>query len=161
IFATAIAMRTKRVLIGLAVVQMALHNPVRLAVQTAVVDQLSKGRLLVGTGGGSGFSTYKDTGFGAEMGAGRGMSNHARDPLVRAGTGSDAQHEGKYWTVSSPGLRPRPPQQPHPPLLRGCASEESTIEMAKLGRPVLFGSKTPADVQRRSVAFRNAMSGAG
>ena len=44
VFGAAVASRTKRVLIGFAVVEMALHHPVRLAVQTALLDHLSNGR---------------------------------------------------------------------------------------------------------------------
>src|SRR5262245_25196284 len=49
-FAGALAARTSRVRIGFAVIQMALHHPVRLAIQLAVLDNLSRGRLEVGIG---------------------------------------------------------------------------------------------------------------
>ena len=59
VFAAAVAMRTHRVRIGFAVVEMALHHPVRLAVQTALVDHLSRGRLIVGTGRGSAYNAHE------------------------------------------------------------------------------------------------------
>src|ERR1700680_248507 len=43
LFASAIAMRTERIRIGFAVVQLPFHHPVRLAVQLALLDNLSKG----------------------------------------------------------------------------------------------------------------------
>jgi alkanesulfonate monooxygenase SsuD/methylene tetrahydromethanopterin reductase-like flavin-dependent oxidoreductase (luciferase family) len=55
-FDGAVAMRTRRVRIGFAVVEMALHHPVRLAVQTSLLDHRSRGRLIVGTGRGSGYN---------------------------------------------------------------------------------------------------------
>ena len=51
-FASAIAMRTERIRIGFAVVQLPFHHPVRLAVQLALLDNLSKGRIDVGVGQG-------------------------------------------------------------------------------------------------------------
>ena len=45
VFGAAAAMRTNRVGIGFAVVELALHHPVRLAVQPALLDHLSQGRL--------------------------------------------------------------------------------------------------------------------
>ena len=160
IFAAAVAMRTVRVKIGFAVVQMAIHHPVRLAVQTAIVDNLSKGRLIVGTGRGSGFSHYEYTGFGTEMQLGRDMLPEAEELLVKAWTGEDVRHRGKYWTATFPRLRPRPFQRPHPPLLRACASEESTKEMAKQGRPVLFAALTPETVRSRLTVFKDTMAAA-
>jgi alkanesulfonate monooxygenase SsuD/methylene tetrahydromethanopterin reductase-like flavin-dependent oxidoreductase (luciferase family) len=45
--------------IGFAVIQMALHHPVRLAIQLAVLDNLSRGRLDVGIGRGSTYNEYE------------------------------------------------------------------------------------------------------
>jgi len=52
-FASAVAVRTRRVRIGFAVIQLALRHPVRLAVQLALLDNLAGGRLDVGVGRGS------------------------------------------------------------------------------------------------------------
>src|SRR5215469_2964396 len=43
LFASAVAMRTERIRIGFAVVQLPFHHPVRLAVQLALLDNLSRG----------------------------------------------------------------------------------------------------------------------
>ena len=45
-FGTAVAVRTKRIKIGFAIVQISLHHPVRLAVQTALLDNLSQPRTI-------------------------------------------------------------------------------------------------------------------
>src|SRR5262245_19542910 len=50
VVATAIAGRTRRVRIGIAVQVLPLANPLRLAEDVATVDQLSKGRLDFGVG---------------------------------------------------------------------------------------------------------------
>src|SRR3981081_2322854 len=52
VFASAAALRPERIRIGLAVVQLPFHHPVRLAVQLALLDNLSKGRIDVGVGKG-------------------------------------------------------------------------------------------------------------
>ena len=67
VLAAAIAVLTKRIKIGFAVIEMAFHHPVSLAVQTALLDNLSKGRLIVGTGRGSAFNQYEYIGFGVTM----------------------------------------------------------------------------------------------
>src|ERR1700730_19305008 len=53
-FAAALSQRTERIRIGFAVVQMPFHHPVRLPVQLALLANLSKGRIGVGIGKGTG-----------------------------------------------------------------------------------------------------------
>ena len=52
-FAAALAASTKQIHIGFAVAQMSLHHPIRMAEQMALIDNISKGRLLVGLGRGT------------------------------------------------------------------------------------------------------------
>ena len=161
VFGAAVAMKTQRVRIGFAVVELALHHPVRLAVQTALLDHLSQGRLIVGTGRGSAYNEYEYIGFGTTLEAGYQMLPEAEELLVKAWTSKDVRHEGRFWKVSFPELRPRPYQQPHPPLVRACISEASVVEMAKLGRPVLIGIQTLETLRQRLQLYRDTMLEAG
>ncbi len=86
VFAAAIAVKTQRVLLGLGVVEMALHNPVQLAIQTALLDNLSRGRLIVGTGRGSNYNAYEYIGFGTTLAEGLKRLPEAEDLLVKAWT---------------------------------------------------------------------------
>ena len=52
-FAAAIAASTRRIRIGFAVAQMSLHHPIRMAEQMSLIDNISKGRLLIGLGRGN------------------------------------------------------------------------------------------------------------
>jgi alkanesulfonate monooxygenase SsuD/methylene tetrahydromethanopterin reductase-like flavin-dependent oxidoreductase (luciferase family) len=99
-------MRTRRVRIGFAVVEMALHHPIRLAVQTSLLDHLSQGRLIVGTGRGSASNEFEYIGFGTTMDEGRQMMAEAEDWLVKAWTEEDVKHKGKHWNLSFPRLQP-------------------------------------------------------
>jgi alkanesulfonate monooxygenase SsuD/methylene tetrahydromethanopterin reductase-like flavin-dependent oxidoreductase (luciferase family) len=157
VFGAAVAMRTRRVRIGFAVVEMALHHPVRLAVQTSVLDHLSRGRLTVGTGRGSAYNAFEYVGFGTSMDEGRAMMAEAEELLVKAWTGEEVQHKGQHWNVSFPRLRPPPYQKPHPPLVRACIGEESMLEMAKIGRPVLIGVQTIDTLRRRLQRYKDTM----
>ena len=132
VFGAAVAMRTRRVRIGFAVVEMALHHPVRLAVQTSLLDNLSRGRLIVGTGRGSAYNEFEYIGFGTTMDEGRPDAGGSRG-LIGEGVdrGRRASTQGKYWHLSFPRLRPPPYQKPHPPLVRACIGEASMLEMAK------------------------------
>ena len=161
VFGAAVAARTRRVSIGFAVVEMALHHPIRLAVQTALLDNLSHGRLIVGTGRGSAYNEYEYIGFGLGMEEARDILPEAEELLVKAWTGEDVHHDGKYWKVSFPTLRPRPYQKPHPPLVRACITEESLVEMAAIGRPALIGIQTIDDIRRKLQLYKDTMLQAG
>jgi alkanesulfonate monooxygenase SsuD/methylene tetrahydromethanopterin reductase-like flavin-dependent oxidoreductase (luciferase family) len=161
VFGAAVAMRTRRVRIGFAVVEMALHHPMRLAVQTSLLDNLSRGRLIVGTGRGSAYNEFEYLGFGTTMDEGRQKMAEAEDLLVKAWTGVDVEHKGKYWSLSFPRLRPPPYQKPHPPLVRACIGEASMIEMASIGRPVLIGVQTLDTLRQRLHRYEDTMVQAG
>ena len=161
VFGAAVAARTKRVLIGFAVVEMALHHPVRLAVQTSLLDNLSNGRLIMGTGRGSAYNEYEYIGFGTTLENGREMLDEAEELLIKAWTGTDVVHKGKFWDLSFPGLRPRPVQKPHPPIVRACISEESMVAMGRAGRPVLIGVQTIDTLRHRFGEYEKSLESSG
>ena len=94
VFAAAVAVKTKRVILGLGIIEMALHNPVQLAIQTALLDNLSRGRLIVGTGRGSNYNAFEYVGFGTTLDEGRKRLLEAEDLLVKAWTTEEST--GKY-----------------------------------------------------------------
>ena len=161
VFAAAVATRTKRVRIGFAVVEMALHHPVRLAAQTALLDNLSSGRLIVGTGRGSAFNEYEYIGFGVPMAEAANSLKEAETLILEAWQGKPVDFKGEYWEVSFPGLRPLPVQKPHPPLIRACLSLESTKEMAKMRRPVLIGAQDNESIAERLSVYRDEVLSSG
>ena len=87
--------------------------------------------------------------------------DESEELLVKAWTATHLEHKGEHWQVSFPMLRPRPYQKPHPPLVRACISEASTIAMAKIGRPVMIGILPLDALASRLVAFRDTMSESG
>lgn len=67
VFGAAVAAKTKRVQLRFSVVELELHNPVRLEIQTALVDNISRGRLTVGLGRHSRYNVFEYKGFGTSM----------------------------------------------------------------------------------------------
>lgn len=161
VFGAAVAVKTQRVLLGLGVVEMALHNPVQLAIQTALLDNLSRGRLVVGTGRGSNYNAYEYVGFGTSVAEGIKRLHEAEDLLVKAWTTEALDYRGEYWQVTFPAVRPRPYQKPHPPLARACLSDASIMEMARLGRPVLLRGRSVTGVAANLRLYADTMRAAG
>ena len=161
VFAAAVAVKTKRVLIGMGIIEMALHNPVQLAIQTALVDNLSRGRLIVGTGRGSNYNAFEYVGFGTTVAEGRKRLLEAEDLLVKAWTTEELDYRGEFWQVSFPSVRPRPYQKPHPPLARACLSDDSIMRMGQIARPILFRGRSVEAVGSSLRLYRDTMRSSG
>ncbi len=161
VFASAVAVKTSKIKLGFGIIELPLHNPVRVAHQTALLDNLSKGRLVVGTGRGSNYNAYEYVGFGTNPDLGKRQLVEAEELLVKAWTTDNVKFDGEFWQVAFPSVRPRPYQNPHPPLARAASSLPSVIEMAKIGRPVLLRGGTFNATSEQIRAYRDTMSESG
>jgi alkanesulfonate monooxygenase SsuD/methylene tetrahydromethanopterin reductase-like flavin-dependent oxidoreductase (luciferase family) len=144
LFASALTQRTTRIRIGFAVIQMPFHHPIRLAVQLALLDNLSKGRIDVGIGKGSVYNEYEFLGHGLRSNDNRARMTEAIEILERAWRESPLVYEGTYFNLKVPQLRPKPVQQPGPPIWRSVISPGSFTECGRLGIPILT-ARLPVD----------------
>ena len=132
VFASAVAVKTSKIKLGFGIIELHNHNPVRVAHQTDDIDNVSKGRLVVGTGRGSNYNAYEYVGFGTNPDLGKRQLDEAEELLVKAWTTDNVKFDGEFWQVAFPSVRPSPYQNPHPPLARAASSLPSVIEMAKI-----------------------------
>ena len=160
-FAAAIAARTKKVKIGFAVAQMALHHPIRFAEQIALIDNISRGRMIVGVGRGTAYNFYEFRGYGIDPDEAHERLLEVEDILIKSWTTENYKHVGKYWQVELPVLRPQVYQKPHPPMIRACSGLESTLEMAREGRPFLMNLQSDQTTKERMDLYRSTMFEAG
>jgi alkanesulfonate monooxygenase SsuD/methylene tetrahydromethanopterin reductase-like flavin-dependent oxidoreductase (luciferase family) len=160
-FASALAVRTSRVRIGFAVIQMALRHPIRLAVQLALLDNLSRGRLDVGVGRGSLYNEYEYVGYGLRSDDSHARSTEAIEVMTRAWTEAPFVFEGKYYQARLPALRPRPYQRPHPPIWRSVVTPGSFAECGRLGLPILT-ARVPLDrIPERLALYEEGLAAGG
>ena len=160
-FAAALAASTERIRIGFAVAQMSLHHPIRMAEQMALIDNISRGRLLVGLGRGTAYNVYDYQGYGIDPAEAHERLLESEEIMLRAWTTENYEHRGKFWSLRLPLLRPRPYTRPHPPIIRACASEEATLEMARAGRPFLMNVQSNAVTRHRMDLYRRTMRESG
>jgi len=160
-FAAALAASTERIRIGFAVAQMSLHHPIRMAEQMALIDNISRGRLLVGLGRGTAYNVYDYQGYGIDPAEAHERLIESEEIMLRAWTTENYEHRGKFWSLRLPLLRPRPYTRPHPPIIRACASEEATLEMARAGRPFLMNVQSNAVTRHRMELYRRTMRESG
>jgi alkanesulfonate monooxygenase SsuD/methylene tetrahydromethanopterin reductase-like flavin-dependent oxidoreductase (luciferase family) len=160
-FAAALAMRTRRVRLGFAVVQMPFHHPVRLAVQLALLDNLSKGRIDVGVGKGTVYNEYEFVGHGLRSHDSRARMEEAVDILERAWREAPLTYRGRFHNVHIPAIRPRPVQQPGPPLWRSVISPGSFKECGRLGVPILTARLPVARLRERWATYAEGIADGG
>jgi len=160
-FASAIAARTSKIKIGFAVAQMALHHPIRFAEQIALIDNISRGRMIVGVGRGTAYNFYEFRGFGIDPNEAHERLLEVEDILVKSWTTRNYKHDGKYWQIELPVLRPQVYQKPHPPIIRACSGLDSTLEMARQGRPFLMNLQSDETTRERMDLYRTTMFEAG
>ena len=157
-FAGAVAANTKEVTIGFSAVQMALHHPTRLAEQISLLDNLSKGRIILGLGRGTAYNFYEYRAYGIPFPEAQDRLIESEKILVDAWTNeSQFVHKGKYFNLDMSPLRPRVYRKPHPLLIRALATEETMLEMAKQGRPFMLVVQSDDETVRRFHLYQEAM----
>ena len=160
-FASVVAARTSRIRIGFAVLQLSLRHPIRLATELALLDHLAGGRLDVGVGHGTNYNEYEFMGFGLRSEDSRERMEETLDVMRRAWTETPLVHQGKFYQLSLPALRPRPRQRPHPPIWRAVSSPPSIRECGRLGSPMLMARLPLARVPERLAAYATGLAESG
>ena len=161
LFAAALCMKTERIRIGFAVVQMPFHHPVRLAVQLALLDNLSKGRIDVGVGKGTVYNEYEFVGHGLRSDDSRERMEESIDILQRAWQEAPLTYEGKYYKIHVPEIRPRPVQLPGPPLWRSVISPGSFTDCGRRGIPILTSRLPVARIKERWQLYEAGLEAGG
>src|ERR1700680_1817107 len=159
--AGALAASLRHAVLGFAVIQTALHHPIRLAEQMALLDHLLKGRLIVGLGRGSSYNIYDYQGFGIDHHEAQARLDEAEAIMLQAWTGGQFAHHGRFWQLKVPMLRPRPYTKPHPIVIRGSSGDASLVELARQGKPFMMNVQSLETTSRRVGVYRETMREAG
>ena len=134
----ALSQVTKRIRIGFGVSILPYHHPVRVAERVAMVDQLTNGRVEVGTGRSN---AYEQTGLGIDPRNTRAMWEESITMLPKIWQSSDEfSWEGNFWKVPPRRVLPKPFQKPHPRLYLACTQTDSFNVAAEKGIGVLSSS---------------------
>ncbi len=161
VLAGALASALPHAALGFAVIQTALHHPIRLAEQMALLDHLLKGKLIVGLGRGSSFNIYDYQGFGIDHHEAQARLDEAEAIMVKAWTEGEFNHAGRFWQVQVPMLRPQPYTKPHPVVIRGSSTDASLVELAQQGKPWMMNVQSLDTTARRVELYRRTMLEAG
>src|SRR5256714_4951692 len=129
ILGAAILGRTKRLMVNVSALLAPLYNPLRLAEDIAVLDNIGPGRVSLIAG--LGYRDHEYAMFGVEKKRRGAVLDENIETLLKAWTGEPFDYHGTTVRVT-----PRPVTQPHPMLFIGGSGGGAGRPGARAGRPL-------------------------
>jgi len=134
----AVAARTSKIRLSTGVVVLPFHNPVRVAEDFAFIDLMSDGRVDLGVGRGYQPMEYK--GFGLDQTCSREIFHEGMEVIHKCWTEDRFSYHGKHYQFDDLCVRPKPLQQPHPPIYMACLSPETFEIAGRYGYDILMST---------------------
>ena len=151
----AFAAATERIRLGTGVMLTPFHDPIRLAEDTAVVDQLSGGRLILGLGVGWREEEFRM--FGVPRGERAQRTTETIEILRRAWTGRRFSFQGRSFRYERVRVTPPAAQPGGPRIFLGGYADAAVRRAGRLGDGYITDDAGLDDVRR---ALRIAEQGA-
>jgi alkanesulfonate monooxygenase SsuD/methylene tetrahydromethanopterin reductase-like flavin-dependent oxidoreductase (luciferase family) len=129
LFLAAAIQRTRRIRLGPLVYILPLYHPLRLIEEICMLDQMSRGRLLLGVG--RGISPYEVGFFGVDPGESQAIYIENLEFILRGLAGGPLDFAGRFHSVAEVPLVLEPWQKPHPPLWYGVINPEAAPFLAQ------------------------------
>jgi len=124
LYLATVAQRTTRIRLGPLVFLLPLYHPLRLIEEVCMLDQLSRGRLMLGVG--RGVSPIETGFFGVRPDELQPLYDETLEVLLKGLTSPVLDHAGPHYRFEGVPMVLRPFQRPHPELWYGVRSPEST-----------------------------------
>lgn len=135
VMCAAVAARTERLRVGVSVLCLPFHDPIRAAEDVAVIDVLSGGRFDLGVGVGSQFEEFET--FGVPVGERFGRMWEAVELIERCyGDETEFSHRGRYFSYPNVRFTTKPAQRPMP-LWVGAFGPQSVARTARRGHHLM------------------------
>ena len=147
---------SSRLKLGTSVMLTALSTPVALAKSLSALDQLSRGRVIVGIGLGGNTDIYPAFGISARGRVGR--FEEGIRLLKELWTRERLTFHGRYWQLEDIATNSQPIQQPHPPLWFGAHAPSALRRAVKLGDGWMgAGSSTTSEFKAEMTLLRQIL----
>jgi probable F420-dependent oxidoreductase len=160
IVATAVAAQTRRLKVGTSVILLPLHHPVHVAEDVITLDIVSKGRVILGVG--IGYQAADFRAFGVPMEHRVALFEEGVELIRRCWSGEPFSYRGAHYTLDQVQIRPRPWQQPAPPLWIGASVPAAVRRAERLGDAFIATPSADLASTRRLVdTYRQAAREAG
>jgi probable F420-dependent oxidoreductase len=133
---------TQNLQLGTAVLLTTLRSPLQLAKTLSTLDQLSRGRLIIGVGLGSNTQIYPAFGLSADRRLRRFIDGIAL--MKKLWTEERVSHDGEFWQLHDERLEPKSLRKPHPPIWFGGSHPNALRRAVRLGDGWI-GGRTATD----------------
>jgi len=133
--ATAAAARSKRVRFSADICLLPFNNPVRLAEDLAILDNVSNGRAEIGIG--MGYADHEFRSFGIPRSRRVSLTDEGLDILQRCFTGERFSYTGRRYTFNDVKITPGYVQPGGPPLWIAAMSEPGALRAARYAAHLL------------------------
>lgn len=140
-FLTWIAARTSRVQLGSMVTVLPWHDPVRVAEQWSMLDELSRGRAILGIGRGLGRVEFD--GFRLVMGESRDRFSEYAEAIVQGLESGFIEYDGQHLRQPRTAIRPFPGRSFRGRTYASAVSPRSIELMARLGVGLMVIAQKP------------------
>ena len=137
---SALAGRTKRLMLGTGVQVLPLGHPLRLAEETATLDQISRGRLIFGVGRSGNPRSYGA--YGVPYSESRERFYETLEVMKLAWSQETFSFHGQFHHFDDAKAVPRPYQKPFPEIRIAGASEDTFPTLGKLGYPLFVAVRS-------------------
>src|SRR5467141_463431 len=152
-FLSYMAGRTRHAQLGSMVVVLPWHDPMRVAEEVSMLDNLSAGRLILGLGRGAGKVEFD--GFRLSMDESRPRFGESAEMLLRGLESGYCEYDGAYVKQPRAAIRPAPFKSFRGRTYAAAVSPESVRIMAELGVGILIIPQKPwKEVARELEAYR-------
>ena len=158
VYLAAVGQRTRRLRFGPLVYTLALYHPLRLAEEICMLDQMSRGRFLLGIG--KGISPIEVGYYGVDYKNADKMFAESFAIIMQALTQKTVDFEGEFFRYKNVPFEVEPFQKPHPPLWYGVVNPDSAERAAKAGMNFISNS-TAAMVKAKVARYTGAYQAAG
>ncbi len=157
----AIAERTQKLRLGIAIVLLPLSHPIRVAEEDATLDVMSNGRVEFGVGRGAIPNHFR--GFGIKQSESRDRLFEGLEIIRRAWSEKEFSYSGSFYQIEKIRVVPKPVQMPHPPIRIAANSEDSFELMGREGYRIFAASQVNSfnRLRRLLPVYREARSRAG
>ncbi len=158
----ALGAATERIRLGAMVTGMTYRLPSVLAAQAVTVDQISGGRLELGIGAAWFEREHRELGIPFPPTGQRAERLEEASQVLRLlMTEENASFEGRHYRLQGATYRPRPVQQPHPPIWIGAGGRRLTIPIAARRADVWHESGSLPEMRDKTAIFDEHARAAG
>jgi len=126
-----IAARTSRIRVGTSILHLPERNPIHVAEEVAVLDNISQGRVTLGIG--LNLIAHDFELFDVPMAGATRRFEEQIEILRRSWTQAKFSFDGEFYSYEDIPIMPRVLQDPHPPLLIGAMSDPAVRRAGRLG----------------------------